>query len=155
VNTGQTIDNTLPAGANPIKNFTATWLGYQTADNSCSLRDLGFTGQLGGKWYSVWGDVNWGAPGTMNTFAQPPGFHGLVRNAISLLGDDPLIVHDLHLNGDQPVRHQQQLVPWNSKWGENQATGFGGTSICEVDSEAAIGALYYLVVRCDCSPRFH
>jgi hypothetical protein len=133
-------------GINPIQTFTTTWLGYQNADNSCSLRDLGFTGKLGGRWYAVWGDVMYGAPGTMDAFAQPEGFHGMVRNAVSLLGDDPLVVHDLHLNDDHPVRHQMQLVPFRREWGEAQDTGFGGTSICVVDEDAVVGALYYLVV---------
>ncbi|KAK4170994.1 hypothetical protein QBC36DRAFT_295779 [Triangularia setosa] len=141
------IDNTLPSGINPLTNniSNVTWLGYQIANNSCSHRDLGFAGQLGGKWYSIFGDTLWAAPGVTDMFLDPPGFHGMVRDSISLLTDDPLMVLDLHLNNDEPVPHQLQFVPFREEWGETNQYGFGGTSLCEVDEETGMGALYYLV----------
>ena len=48
--------DTVPT-TNPIADFHVTFLGNQTASNSCSHRDLGFTGRLGGNWYSVFGDT--------------------------------------------------------------------------------------------------
>ncbi|KAK4643712.1 hypothetical protein QC761_405800 [Podospora bellae-mahoneyi] len=141
------IDNTLPSGTNPLANNieNVTWLGYQIANNSCSHRDLGFAGKLGGKWYSIFGDTLWAAPGVTDMFLDPPGFHGMVRDSISLLTDDPLTVVDLHLNDDEPVPHQLQFVPFNEEWGETNQYGFGGTSLCEVDEETGMGVLYYLV----------
>ncbi|KAK3047267.1 hypothetical protein LTS18_013186, partial [Coniosporium uncinatum] len=49
-------DNTQPAGTNPIKISSVNYLGEQTSDNTCSHRDLGFTGKIGGKWYAIYGD---------------------------------------------------------------------------------------------------
>ena len=46
----QTPDNTQPVGTNPITNFSTQFLGVQVAGNSCSHRDLGFTGHIQGKW---------------------------------------------------------------------------------------------------------
>lgn len=43
-------DNTKPYGTNPIGGFSVEFLGNQTSDNSCSLRDLGFMGQIQGNW---------------------------------------------------------------------------------------------------------
>lgn len=83
----------------------------------------------------------------MDAFQQPPGFYGMVRDAVSLLGPDPLVITDLHMNDDYPVSHQLQFIPWNAVWGERQDTGFGGTSICEVDCATATGVVFYLVVR--------
>ncbi|KAK8121550.1 hypothetical protein PG999_005670 [Apiospora kogelbergensis] len=126
------IDNTQPAGVNVISHdhtFTTEYLGLQLADNSASHRDLGFTGQLGGKWGN--------RPGR-----GPPGFHGMVRDAISLCTDDPLIVHDLQLDAKG---RQQQFIPFNEDWGEASDFGFGGTSLVEVDSETNTGAVFYLV----------
>lgn len=140
------IDNTQPAGVNVISHdhtFTTEYLGLQLADNSASHRDLGFTGQLGGKWYAVYGDVLWCAPGVTDPAADPPGFHGMVRDAISLCTDDPLIVHDLQLDAKG---RQQQFIPFNEDWGEASDFGFGGTSLVEVDSETNTGAVFYLVV---------
>jgi hypothetical protein len=65
---------------------------------------------------------------------------------LSELTDNPLVVHDLHLNNDEPVPHQNQLVPFNPDWGETNTFGFGGTSIVETDPDTGIGALYYLIV---------
>lgn len=144
--TSPTVDNTQPAAENPIRYFSVEYLGEQTSDNSCSRRDLGFTGCLRGKWYAVYGDTLWCAPGIRVAEQSPPGFHGMVRNALSELTDDPLVVHDLHLNEDQPIPHQKQLVPFNEDWGETNTFGFGGTSIVETDPATGTGALYYLVV---------
>ena len=139
------IDNTQPAGVNPIGDFTVDYLGDQYPDNTCVHRDLGFAGQLQGKWYAVYGDNLWCASGVTDPNQDPEGFHGLVRDSVSALGDDPLSVHDLSLNGDQPVAHPNQFVPFNAAWGETNTVGFGGTSIVETDG--GIGAVYYLVVR--------
>lgn len=70
----------------------------------------------------------------------------MVRNSLSELTDDPLVVKDLHLNDDKPVKHQLQFVPFKIEWGESNITGFGGTGIVEVDRGRGVGALYYLVV---------
>ncbi|KAK3988024.1 hypothetical protein QBC44DRAFT_371527 [Cladorrhinum sp. PSN332] len=139
------IDSTTLQGVNPISIRSVKWLGYQQANNSCSHRDLGFTGKLAGKWYAVYGDTLWAAPGVTSMFNDTPGFHGIVRDSISLMTDDPLAVVDLHLNNDEPVPHQLQFVPYFDGWGETNRFGFGGTSVCEVDGENAIGVVYYLV----------
>ncbi|KAK8878712.1 hypothetical protein PGQ11_000006 [Apiospora arundinis] len=134
-----------PAGINVISHdhtFTTRYLGLQLADNSASHRDLGFTGQLGGRWYAVYGDVLWCAPGVTDPADDPPGFHGMVRDAISICTDDPLVVHDLHLDAEG---RQQQFIPFNPDWGEANDFGFGGTSLVEVDSETDTGAIFYLV----------
>lgn len=140
------VDNTQPAGVNPIGKFSVTYLGEQLADNSASRRDLGFAGSIAGKWYAVYGDTLWCAPGVRDPAESPAGFHGMVRNSVSALGANPLRVHDLNLNDDAPVPHQRQLVPWEARWGETQTFGFGGTSIVETDGAAETGALYYLIV---------
>ncbi|KAK8018984.1 hypothetical protein PG991_008174 [Apiospora marii] len=139
------IDNTQPAGVNLISHnhtFTTKYLGLQLADNSASHRDLGFTGQLGGKWYAVYGDVLWCAPGVTDPAKDSPGFHGMVRDAISLCTDNPLVVHDLHLDS---AGRQQQFVPFNESWGEASDFGFGGTSLVEVDGATNTGGVYYLI----------
>ncbi|KAK8068698.1 hypothetical protein PG994_005314 [Apiospora phragmitis] len=141
------LDNTRPAGVNIISHdhtFTTNFLGLQLANNSASHRDLGFTGQLGGRWYAVYGDVLWCAPGVTDPAKDSPGFHGMVRDAISLCTDDPLVVHDLHLD---IVGRQQQFIPFHTEWGETGDFGFGGTSLVEVDSETNVGAVFYLVVK--------
>jgi len=43
-------DNTQPYGTNPIGGFSVEFLGNQTSDNSCSMRDLGFMGHMQGNW---------------------------------------------------------------------------------------------------------
>ncbi|KAI0449360.1 hypothetical protein F5B21DRAFT_50732 [Xylaria acuta] len=136
-------DDTQPVGTNPIANFNTEFLGEQKSSNSCAGRDLGFTGQLGGKWYGVYGDTNWCAGGVSDPDQNPPGFHGIVRDTIALMGDDPLSIQDYHLNGDTPVPHPLQFVPYNEAWGETGSYGFGGTSLCETTS--GVGAVYYLV----------
>lgn len=142
------IDNTQPVGENPIGTFTTEYLGEQKSSNSASRRDLGFAGHIQGKWYAVYGDTLWCSPGVTDPDQEPDpgGFHGMVRNAVSALTDDPLLVHDLHLNDDEPVPHQKQFTPFREEWGETNQFGFGGTSICEVDYEKAVGAVYFLVV---------
>ncbi|KAK3401745.1 hypothetical protein B0T20DRAFT_121960 [Sordaria brevicollis] len=138
-------DNTQPEGESPLNVTNVERLGFQVANNSASYRDLGFTGKIAGKWYAVFGDTMWCAPGVSNFLEDEPGFHGMVRDSISLLTDDPLTVVDLNLNDDDPVPHQNQLIPFNEEWGETNQYGFGGTSLCEVDEESATAALYYLV----------
>ena len=140
-------DDTQPVGKNPITKFVTQKLGYQNADNSCSHRDLGFAGSIQGKWYAVFGDTLWCAAGVKDPAQDPEGFHGIVRDAVSALTGDPLVVHDLNLNSDSPVPHQLQFVPFNTAWGEQQDYGFGGTSLCETDYNSATAALFYLVVR--------
>ncbi|GAB1315583.1 hypothetical protein MFIFM68171_05793 [Madurella fahalii] len=139
------IDNTQPVGINPITISSVHHLGFQTAINSCSCRDLGFTGKLAGEWYAIFGDTLWCAAGVMDGPCNSTGFYGMVRDSISLLTEDPLKVVDLNLNDDRPVPHQKQFVPFNPAWGENNTFGFGGTSLCEVDAESGVGAVYYLV----------
>jgi hypothetical protein len=140
------VDNTKPHGTNPITTFTVEFLGKQTADNSCSRRDLGFMGHIQGKWYAIFGDTLWCACGVTDPNDDPDGFHGMVRNSISAATDSALIVHDLHLNDDSPVRHQLQFIPHNTCWGEDCTFGFGGTSLVETNYDKAEGALFYLVV---------
>jgi len=140
------VDNTQPFGVNPISLALVQKLGNQVACNSCSHRDLGFTGKIAGKWYSVWADTLWAAPGVTNPEKDTPGFHGMVRSSISLLTDDPLKVVDLNLNNDWPVPHQQPFIPYNEAWGESSRMAFGGASLCETDPESATGAIYILVV---------
>lgn len=140
------IDNTQPVGTNLIRNFSVHFLGNQKSDNSCNHRDLGFAGHIQGKWYAVYGDNLWCAQGVRDPDQDPSGFHGMVRDSVAALGDNPLLVHDLNLNNDSPVAHPQQFTPWISWWGEEQSTGFGGTSIVETDWDTATGALYYLIV---------
>ncbi|KAK1755510.1 hypothetical protein QBC47DRAFT_190394 [Echria macrotheca] len=132
-------------GFNPIQIASVEKLGFQVAINSCSRRDLGFTGKIAGKWYAIYGDTLYCAPGITVAADNPPGFHGMVRNSVSLLTDDPLKVIDLNLNDDYPVPHQRQFVPFNSEWGEVNTTAFGGTSLCETNAETAMAAIYYMV----------
>ncbi|KAI1744697.1 hypothetical protein F4680DRAFT_405760 [Xylaria scruposa] len=136
-------DDTQPVGTNPIKISRTDFLGEQKSSNSCAGRDLGFTGQLGGKWYGVYGDTNWCAQGVTDPDKNPAGFHGIVRDTVALMGNNPLSIQDYHLNGDTPVAHPLQFIPFNSAWGETNLYGFGGTSICE--STSGVGAVYYLV----------
>ncbi|KAI0487714.1 hypothetical protein F4859DRAFT_465984 [Xylaria cf. heliscus] len=136
-------DDTQPVGTNPITKFTTSFLGEQKSSNSCAGRDLGFTGELGGKWYGVYGDTSWCAPGVTDPDKNPSGFYGLVRDTVTLMGTNPLSIKDYHLNSDTPVPHPLQFVPFNASWGETNQFGFGGTSICETTS--GVGAVYYLV----------
>ena len=140
-------DNTKPHGKNPIRISSAKFLGNQTADNSCSHRDLGFTGSINGKWYAIYGDTLWCAAGVHDPWKDPTGkgkFYGMVRDAVSAMTNNPLKVHDLNLNGDKPVAHQKQFVPYNTAWGEKISYGFGGTSLCETGAGEA--AFFYLIV---------
>ncbi|KAF2101021.1 hypothetical protein NA57DRAFT_37277 [Rhizodiscina lignyota] len=139
------IDNTQPRGTNPISIASAEFLGNQTADNSCSHRDLGFPGSINGKWYAVYGDTLWCAPGVTDPLKDDTSsFHGMVRDSVSLMTEDPLKVHDLFLNDDSPVPHQKQFVPYNASWGEDASWGFGGTSLCETDADAKEAAIFFL-----------
>jgi hypothetical protein len=142
-----TVDNTQPTGTNPIKLASVERLGYQLANNSCSHRDLGFTGKLGGNWYALFGDTLWCAPGVTDPEKDDSNFHGMVRDSVSLLTSDPLTVVDLNLNNDSPVQHQNQFVPYNTAWNETNTYGFGGTSLCETNNATGEGVIYYLVVR--------
>jgi hypothetical protein len=139
-------DNTKPAGSNPIVVSSAQFLGNLTADNSCSHRDLGFTGSIKGVWYNIWGDVIWCNPGVTDPNKDGNG-SGIVHDAISQATTNPLKVHDLNLNKDTPVAHQNQFVPYNTAFGENAETGFGGTSLCETNATSGEAAFFYLVVR--------
>lgn len=147
------IDNTQPEGDNPIRGFSAEFLGEQRSSNSASRRDLGFAGHIGGKWFGVYGDTLWCAPGVTDPARDPEGFHGMVRNSVAALAEDPLVVRDLHLNDDEPVPHQRQFTPFEERWGETNLVGFGGTSIVEVDGEKGVGAVYYLIVSCQVEGR--
>ncbi|GJC98923.1 hypothetical protein ColKHC_07749 [Colletotrichum higginsianum] len=136
------MDSTTAVGTNPIVDPKAEYLGLQKADNSCSHRDLGFTGAIAGKWYAVWGDVLWCDAGVTDPERDTPGFHGMVRDAVSATTGDPLLVHDLNLGDNQ---RQRQFIPFNASWGEKFETGFGGTSLVETDAAAGTGAVFYLV----------
>ncbi|WYZ41146.1 hypothetical protein EsH8_V_000041 [Colletotrichum jinshuiense] len=136
------MDSTTAVGTNPIANPRVEYLGLQKADNSCSHRDLGFTGAIAGKWYAVWGDVLWCDAGVTDPERDTPGFHGMVRDAVSATTASPLVVHDLDLGGNQ---RQRQFIPFNASWGERFDTGFGGTSLVETDAATGTGAVFYLV----------
>ncbi|KAH8901808.1 hypothetical protein BR93DRAFT_973218 [Coniochaeta sp. PMI_546] len=126
------IDNTAPAGTNPIKRCRVHFLGEQKGFNTePSGRDLGFTGQLGGQWYAVYGDTLWKDPFYM------------IRNGISRMTSSPLEVEDLHVRRDTP--RQNQFITWNAAWGEQQNWFFGVSSVLEVDKKTATGAILYLV----------
>ncbi|KAI1284025.1 hypothetical protein F5Y07DRAFT_407527 [Xylaria sp. FL0933] len=136
---------TDPVSTSPIVNFKTEFLGTQVASNSCSHRDLGFTGQLGGEWYAVYGDTLWCDAGVTDPDADPEGFHGIVRNSISRLGNDVLSVIDLNLNKDSPVPHQNEFITPDVDFGETSTYPFGVSSICEVDNTTATGAIFILV----------
>jgi hypothetical protein len=138
-------DNTAPTGSNPIVVSSVQFLGNLTADNSCSHRDLGFTGSIKGVWYNIWGDVIWCNSGVTDPNKDGKG-SGIVHDAISQATTNPLKVHDLNLNKDAPVAHQNQFVPYNTAFGENAETGFGGTSLCETNATSGEAAFFYLVV---------
>ncbi|EHK26883.1 uncharacterized protein TRIVIDRAFT_33778 [Trichoderma virens Gv29-8] len=142
------IDNTQPAGENPIQGFSTEYLGEQKSSNTAIRRDLGFAGHIGGKWFGVYGDTLWCSPGVTDPERDPDpeGFHGMVRNSVAALTGDPLVVRDVHLNGDEPVAHPTQFTPFEERWGETNLVGFGGTSVVEVDGEGeGVGAVYYLI----------
>lgn len=140
-------DNTAPAGTNPVSIASTSVLGPLNADNSCSPRDLGFFGRLGGVWYAVYGDTTWCAePNTDPAQDHPTVFPGMVRDSISRATTNPLRVHDLDLNSQTPVPHQNQFVPYNAAWGETNNWGFGGTSLCETNYTTQEGIVFYLRV---------
>ncbi|KAF2666812.1 hypothetical protein BT63DRAFT_404016 [Microthyrium microscopicum] len=146
-------NNTLPSGTNPIKVSSAQFLGNLTADNSCSHRDLGFSGPINGVWYHIFGDTIWCDTGVTDPNLDPGygpdgvpgGFVPFVRDSISQSTSNPLKVHDLHLNDNTPVPHQNQFVPYDKSFGEAVDTGFGGTSLCETNATAGEAAFFYLV----------
>jgi hypothetical protein len=71
----RTVDNTQPAGSNPIAVASTQFLGAQASDNSCSKRDLGFAGRIAGKWYAVYGDTTlWCAAGITDPSQETSGF---------------------------------------------------------------------------------
>lgn len=128
-------DSTAPSGSNPITRCRVRFLGEQkTADGEPSERDLGFTGQLGGRWYGVYGDTLWHEPFYM------------IRNGIARMTADPLRVEDLHVRRDAPPR-QDQFIPWNAAWGERQDWFLGVSSLLEADAQTATGAIFYLVTN--------
>jgi hypothetical protein len=141
-------DNTQPAGTNPIQVASAVFLGNQTAENSCSVRDLGFTGQISGVWYAVYGDTLYCSPGVTDPSQSTGAFNGMVRDSLSQMTPNPLKTQDLNLNGNSPVAYQNQFVPFNSSWGEDQSYGFGGTSLCSTFDFPYYGnaAVFYVVV---------
>lgn len=57
------VDNTKPSGTNVLSVANVEFLGSQSSDNSCSQRDLGFTGKIHDNWYAVYGDTLWCAAG--------------------------------------------------------------------------------------------
>lgn len=140
------VDNTQSSGTNPLLVSSVDFLGIQTSDNSCSHRDLGFTGKINGKWYAVFGDALWCASGVTDPADDVDGFHGMARDAVSEMTSDILKTHDLNLNGDTPVGHQTQFIPYNTEWGETQSYGFGGTSLCATNNTAQEGVVFYVVV---------
>jgi hypothetical protein len=70
----------------------------------------------------------------------------MVRDSVSAMTNNPLMVHDLFLNADSPVPHQLQFIPFNASWGETNQYGFGGTSLVEVDYASATGMSSPLVI---------
>lgn len=139
-------DNTQSSGSNPVKVSNAHHVGIQL-DNSCTHKDLGFTGKLGGDWYALYGDNLWCASGITLPSKDTSGFHGMVRNSIAKCSSNPLKVDFPDMNSDAPVAHPEQFVPFNSSWGETSSTGFGGTSLCEVDDDTSL--IFYLVNQND------
>ncbi|UKZ57337.1 hypothetical protein TrVGV298_011190 [Trichoderma virens] len=123
------IDNTQPAGENPIQGFSTEYLGEQKSSNTAIRRDLGFAGHIGGKWFGVYGDTLWCSPGVTDPERDPDpeGFHGMVRNSVAALTGDPL--RRLRSGGGRRI------------WWD-----LGGTSVVEVDGEGeGVGAVYYLI----------
>ncbi|KAL3483413.1 hypothetical protein BJX62DRAFT_244908 [Aspergillus germanicus] len=147
----QSSTNTQPVGTNPVIIEHTTFLGEQQSSNSCTHRDLGFTGPFGGHWYAVYGDTLYCQGGVSDRVSDPDedseGFHGMVRDALARLTDDPLMIEWTDLNLDSPITHPKQFVPYNEAWGETTSTGFGGTSLCEIDNQTAL--LFYLVNQND------
>lgn len=101
-------DNTQPSGTNPVKVSQVDFLGTQL-DNSCTHKDLGFTGLLGGDWYAIYGDNLWCGTGVTDPDQDTSGFHGMVRDSVARCTDDPLKVEFTQLNSDSPVAHPNQV----------------------------------------------
>jgi hypothetical protein len=80
------------------------YLGEQHT-NSCTHRDLGFLGQLTGRWYAVYGDTFWCKASVTEPSQDPEGFHGMVRDSIAECSDSALRVNFTQLNEDSPVAH--------------------------------------------------
>ncbi|TQN69149.1 hypothetical protein CSHISOI_06348 [Colletotrichum shisoi] len=130
------MDSTTAVGTNPIVDAKVE------PTIAARTTTLGFTGAVAGKWYAVWGDVLWCDAGVTDPERDTPGFHGMVRDAVSATTGDPLLVHNLNLGEN---RRQRQFIPFNVSWGEKFDTGFGGTSLVETDAAAGTGAVFYLV----------
>jgi hypothetical protein len=141
--------NTQPAGTNPIQVASTAFLGKQTAENSCSVRDLGFTGQISGVWYGVYGETLFCSAGATDPSQSTGSFSGMVRDSISMMTPNILKTHDLNLDNDAPVAHQNQFIPSYASWGDNQSYGFGGTSLCSTFDFPYYGnaAVFYVVVH--------
>lgn len=100
-------DNTQPSGSNPVVVSNVEYLGEQIGSNSCTHRDLGFTGELGGQWYGVYGDTLFCAEGVTDPSQDDDGFHGMVRDAVARLTDDPLTIEWTSLDeGGHPTQVQ-------------------------------------------------
>ncbi|KAL4969930.1 uncharacterized protein BDV14DRAFT_195468 [Aspergillus stella-maris] len=141
-------DNTQPSGTNPVTISQAEYLGEQTGSNSCTHRDLGFTGEFAGDWYALYGDTLYCESGVSSPDEDTStAFNGMVRDALARLGNDPLSIEWTALNGDEPVRHPTQFIPYDESYGETSSTGFGGTSICSVNDTTAM--VFYLVNQND------
>jgi hypothetical protein len=140
--TKRTVDNTQPVGTNPMTVSSTQFLGIQTSANSCSKRDLSFTGRINGKWYTVYGDTLWCGGGVTDPVQDTSGFHGMVRDSVSAMTSDVLKLIDLNLNGDTLVGHQLQFVPFNTAFREDRSYGFGGTSLCATNNTAQEGAAF-------------
>ena len=144
------VDNTQPSGKNPVAlAFGAEYLGPQTSNNTCVIRDLGFTGQISGKWYSIFGDTSYCTPGVTDALsleATAGGFHGMVRDSVAAMTDNVLNLHDVNLNSERPMAYPKQFIPYNHSWGESADTGFGGTSLCETNGTTGEGLVFYVVV---------
>lgn len=48
------------------------------------------------KWYAVYGDLLWYSVGVKNPERNPQGFHGMVRDSVSALGNNRLVFHNLN-----------------------------------------------------------
>lgn len=100
-------DNTQPSGNNPAVVSQVVYLGEQL-DNSCTHKDLGLTGMLGGDWYAIYGDTLYCAGGVTDPNSDSSGFHGMVRDTVARCTNDPLKVEFTQLNSDTPVAHPTQ-----------------------------------------------
>ena len=93
----------------------------------------------------MYGDTTYCASGVKDAATDNQAdFNGMVRDSVALMTENVLQAQDLNLNGDAPVSHPKQFVPYNTSWGEDQSYGFGGTSLCYIDDTSAI--VFYVVV---------